>query len=166
MEDFKNNFKEAISTGDTKEIMHLIQSLRDVRDDMSQGDRTRVLGQGLYDVIISPNRTVDLVRQLTEAGADVNQRLFQTNGSVTSSRRTEKQLRNHNRNRTLSYPEWSRDQSQEHQRTNGLSSSLLERRAPESCFGAIDRQSAKCFGERSPYRRKFSTFGFKVSRKG
>lgn len=72
MEDFKNNFKEAISTGDTKEIMHLIQSLRDVRDDMSQGDKTRVLGQGLYDVIISPNRTVDLVRQLTEAGADVN----------------------------------------------------------------------------------------------
>lgn len=82
MEDFKNNFKEAISTGDTKEIMHLIQSLRDVRDDMSQGDKTRVLGQGLYDVIISPNRTVNLVRQLTEAGADVNH----TNGSVTSSR--------------------------------------------------------------------------------
>lgn len=72
MEDFKNNFKEAISTGDTKEIMHLIQSLRDIRDGMTQGDKTCVLGQGLYDVIISPNRTVNLVRQLIEAGADVN----------------------------------------------------------------------------------------------
>lgn len=72
MEDFKNNFKEAISTGDAKEIMHLIQSLRDIRDGMTQGDKTCVLGQGLYDVIISPNRTVNLVRQLTEAGADVN----------------------------------------------------------------------------------------------
>lgn len=72
MEDFKNNIKEAISTGNTKEIMHLIQSLRDVRDDMTQRDKTRVLGQGLYDVIISPNLTVNLVRLLTEAGADVN----------------------------------------------------------------------------------------------
>lgn len=72
MEDFKDNFRAAISSGDTNEITHLMQSLQDGYGDLTREDKARVLGQGLYDVVISPHCTVDLVRQLIKAGADVN----------------------------------------------------------------------------------------------
>ncbi|XP_062595431.1 uncharacterized protein LOC134256777 [Saccostrea cucullata] len=72
MEELKKKFKEATLSGNEDDISKLVQSLINNNEDLTTKDKCHILGQGLYDSILSGSCTIGIIKLFEGAGVDLS----------------------------------------------------------------------------------------------